>query len=72
MAKVFRILLFLLCMASLLISLHLFYRQAIVIDERNLSASAFYGGETQLLLAWLRLFLQAGAAVLSLVFCFKR
>ena len=72
MAKILRILLFLLCLASLLISLQLFYRQAIVMDEYNLSAAALYGGEPQLLLAWLRLFLLAGATFLSGIVCFRR
>lgn len=72
MKKLFSVILLLLCLAALLISLHLFYRQAIVTDELNLSAAELYGGNAQLLLAWLRLFLLAGATVLSLVFCLKK
>ena len=72
MNRIFRVILLLLCLASLLISLHLFYQQAIVTDEQSLSAAQLYGGQLQLLLAWLRLFLLAGATVLSCVICFRK
>lgn len=72
MKRIFSVLLLALCLGSLLISLHLFYQQAIVIDQLNLSASELYGGEAQLLLAWLRLLLLAGAALLSGIACFRK
>lgn len=62
-----RILLFVCCLISLVLSLYIFYQQGIVADELNLGAAQLFGGETSLILCWLRILLLLIAATLSFI-----
>lgn len=65
-------LLFLCCLASLLLSMYIFYHQGIAADELNLGAAQLFGGEPRLLMSWLRMFLLLIASVLSFINVVKK
>lgn len=66
--KIFcKILLFVCCLVSLLVSVQIFYNQGIVADELNLGAAQLFGGDNLLLLNWLRMLLLLTASILSFI-----
>ena len=67
MKQFYRILLFVCCLVSLFISLHIFYNQGIAADELNLSAAQLFGGSFWLSMTWLRMLLLLIATILSFI-----
>lgn len=65
MKKTLNILVFIFSLASLVISLVLFYNMGIFVDEFNTSPDAVCGGEFWLYMDWLRLFLLAAVTLFS-------
>ncbi len=65
MKKTLNILVFIFSLASLVISLVLFYNMGIFVDEFNTSPDVVCGGEFWLYMDWLRLFLLAAVTLFS-------
>lgn len=65
MSRFINIVTFLLSIACFIISVDVFYNQAIFVDEHNFSMGEIFGGNFNLYMVWIRLFLQAVLCVLS-------
>lgn len=66
-SKIPDIIIFVLSLASLIISLILFYNMGIFCDEFNTTPAALCGGEAELLADWGRLFFLALICLLSFI-----
>ena len=62
-----KLLLFLCCLFSLFASILIFYNQGIAADELNLGTAQLFGGDSLLLLSWLRMLLLLAASILSFI-----
>ncbi|KGM94104.1 hypothetical protein Z968_12180 [Clostridium novyi A str. 4552] len=67
MKKIISIFLFIISIASLLISIKLFWNMGIFVDEYNLTPNIVNGGQFWSSMDWLRLLLLAIMSVLSIV-----
>ncbi|KEH97019.1 hypothetical protein [Clostridium massiliodielmoense] len=67
MKKIIAIFLFIISIASLLISIKLFWNMGIFVDEYNLTPNIVNGGQFWSSMDWLRLLLLAIMSVLSIV-----
>ena len=63
---------FLFSLASLIISMKVFYNQAIFVDEHDLGMGAIFGGDLWLYLIWIRFLLLAAACAISFFNILKR
>lgn len=72
MKKTLMAIILLLCAASLIISLGLFYNMGVFVDEAGCSPADVCGGDGWLLMDWLRLALLALACLLGAVSLFVR
>ena len=72
MKKTLTVVILLLCAASLIISVGLFYHMGVFVDEAGCSPADVCGGEGWLLADWLRLALLALACLLCSVGLFVR
>ena len=59
MNRFISILIFLLSVVCFIISVDVFYSQAVFVDEHNFSMGEIFGGNFNLYMVWIRLFLQA-------------
>lgn len=62
-----KLLLFLCYLFSLFASILIFYNQGIAADELNLGTTQLFGGDSLLLLSWLRMLLLLAASILSFI-----
>lgn len=70
--KTVKLIVFLLCVFSFIISLKLMWNLGVFVDEYNLSPDIVLGGEFELYLDWARLVLLGIASLLSLVNLFLK
>ena len=62
-----KLLLFLCCLLSLFASMLIFYNQGIVADELSLGTAQLFGGDSLLMISWLRMLLLLAASILSFI-----
>lgn len=66
------VLIFLLSIVCFIISVDVFYIQSIFVDEHNFSMGEIFGGNFNLYMVWIRLFLQAVLCILSGIRMFSK
>ena len=72
MRRFTNIFIFLASFVFLNISIDVFYSQAIFADERNLSMGELFGGNFNLYMVWIRLFLHVVLCILSGIRMFSK
>lgn len=72
MRRFINVFIFLLSVVCLIISIDVFYSQAIFVDEHNFSMGEIFGGNFNLYMVWIRLFLQTVLCILSGIRMFSK
>ncbi len=72
MRRFINVFIFLLSTVCLVISVDVFYSQAIFVDEHNFSMGEIFGGNFNLYMVWIRLFLQTVLCILSGIRMFSK